>query len=149
MFKTQASVTINRSKQHVFDYVTDPANRTRWQDSAVSAEWTTEGPPGVGSTQESVSKFMGRKTALISEVTNWDPPNSYGFRVIKGPMSFQFQGNTVLETAGESGTELTVDIEAGFGGFFKLADGLMRKRFEKQMNTDLNALKLLLEGKQK
>ena len=143
MFKTQTSVTINRSKQDVFDYVTDPANDARWQDTLESSEWTSEGLPGVGSNQEWVTKFLGRKITLTAVVTSWDPPNSYGFKVIKGPMPLQ--GNTVLESAGESGTELTVEFETGFDGFFKLADGLVRKRFEKQMDADLNALKLLLE----
>ena len=77
MFKTQTSVTINRSKQDVFDYVTDPANDARWQDTLESSEWTSEGLPGVGSNQEWVTKFLGRKITLTAVVTSWDPPNSY------------------------------------------------------------------------
>ncbi len=61
MFKTQISVTINRPQQDVFDYVSDPANDAHWQGSTESSEWASQGPPGVGSTQDSVIKFLGRK----------------------------------------------------------------------------------------
>ena len=89
---------------------------------------------------------MGRKIKSTLEVTAWDRPNKYGFKVIEGPVPFQ--GVTELTTSGELGTELTVDIEAEFGGFFKLAEGLVGKQLEKTLDTDFNALKLVLEGDQ-
>ncbi|MCH7845308.1 MAG: SRPBCC family protein [Acidobacteria bacterium] len=146
MFKTRKSVQINRSPQDVFDYVNDPANDANWQGPIESSRWTSEGPPGVGSTKESVIKFLGRKSESTSEVTIWDPPNTTGFKLIGGPM--QFQGTFGFESTGEGGTELTEDFEFEFGGFFKLAEGLVGKRLEKQLETDFDALKLLLESEQ-
>ena len=49
MFKTRRSVSINRSSQDVFNYVTDPANDANWLGLTESSHWTSEGPPGVGS----------------------------------------------------------------------------------------------------
>ena len=146
MFKTQLSVSINRSPQDVFDYVTDPANDTKWQSSTESSQWTSEAPYGVGSTQDSVIKFLGRKIASASEVTIWDPPNTFGFKVTKGPIPFQ--GVLGFESTGESGTELIADFEAEFGGFFKLAEGLVGKQVNKEMDSNFSALKLLLEEEQ-
>ena len=147
MFKTRRSVVINRSPQDVFDYVTDPANDANWQGPAESSRWTSESPHGVGSTQEQVIKFLGRKLELTSEITMWDSPNTTGFRVIEGPI-IPFQGVFAFESTGEGGTELTVDFEGEIGGFFKMAEGLVGRQMEKQFDTDLNALKLLLEGEQ-
>ena len=48
----------------------------------------------------------------------------------------------------ENGTQLTLVGEAEIGGFFKIAEGLVRKQLEKQLDTELNALKLLLEAGQ-
>ena len=41
--------TVNASPQEVFDLFTDPTRGTEWRESAVSAEWTSEPPHGVGS----------------------------------------------------------------------------------------------------
>ncbi|MFQ5966558.1 MAG: SRPBCC family protein [Acidimicrobiia bacterium] len=144
MFKANASVWINRSQKEVFDYITDPANDSQWQGPTESSRWTSEGPPGVGSTQESVIKFLGRKFESTLEITSWDPPNSQGFKVTKGPVPFE--GTVVLESTGEIGTQATVEVEGEPGGFFKLAEGLVGKQIEKQLDTDFNALKLLLEA---
>ena len=146
MFKTRRSVSINRSPQDVFNYVTDPANDANWQGLTESSHWTSEGPPGVGSTQDSVSRFLGRKMESTLEITIWDPPNTVGFKVTMGPMPFQ--GAFGFESIGENQTELTADVEAEIGGFLKLAKGLVGKQLEKQLDTDFNALKLLLEGEQ-
>ena len=146
MFKTRISVSIARTREDVFDYVTDPANDAQWQSSVQSSQWASQPPHGVGSTQNLVNRFLGRKIKSTLEVTAWDRPNKYGFKVIKGPVPFQ--GVTELTTSGELGTELTVDIEAEFGGFFKLAEGLVGKQLEKTLDTDFNALKVVLEGDQ-
>ena len=146
MFKTRRSVSINRSPQDVFDYVSDPANDANWQGPAESSHWTSEAPPGVGSTQDSVVKFLGRNIDSTLEVTIWDPPNTLGFKVTEGPVPFE--GAFGFEPTGEGGTELTADYEGEFGGFFKMAEGLVGKQLEKQLETDFNALKLLLEEEQ-
>ena len=146
MFKTRRSVSINRSPQDVFDYVSDPANDANWQGPAESSHWTSEAPPGVGSTQEQVIKFLGRKLDSTIEITIWDPPNTLGFKVIEGPLPFQ--GAFGFESTGEGGTELSADFEGEIGGFFKMAEGLVGKQLEKQLDTDFNALKLLLEEEQ-
>ncbi len=146
MFKTRFSVSINRSREDVFDYVTDPANDAQWQRSCKGSQWASEGPHGVGSIKASVDKFLGRKIESTIEVTVWDRPNTFGLKVIEGPIPFQ--AVIGLESAGESGTELTVDVEAEFRGFFKLVGGLVGKQLEKELNTDFNTLKLLMEGKQ-
>ncbi len=146
MIKTRISVSIDRTREDVFDYFTDPANGAQWQSSVQSSQWASQPPYGVGSTQNSVNRFLGRKIESTVEVTAWDRPSKYGFKVIEGPVPLQ--GVAGLTTSGEYGTELTMDIEAEFGGFFKLAEGLVGKQLEKTLDTDFNALKLVLEGDQ-
>lgn len=143
MYKFEKSIYINRPQQEVFDYIADPANDAAWQGSSEGSEWTSEGPAGVGSTLRSVNKFMGRKIEGISEVTAWDPPNRYAQKTVGGPVPFELE---VLFAPKDSGTQLTITGEAELGGFFKLAEGLVGKQLEKQIDSDLQALKLLLEG---
>ena len=146
MFKTRKTVSINGSPQDVFDYATDPANDGNWLSGTESSQWTSDPPHGVGSTREAVVRFLGRRIESTSEITHWDPPNTYGFKVAGGPFPFQMVAG--MESTGENQTELALDIEAEFGGFFKLAEGLVGKQLEKQLEANLDALKLLLEAEQ-
>ncbi len=142
MIKFEKRYYIDRPKQEVFDFVTDPANDTKWRDSASSAEWISEGPVGVGSTQRSVDKFLGRKIELTTEVTAWDPPNKYGLKTLSGPIPTE---STITFESEGSGTQLTINGQVEFGGFFKMTEGLVGKQVEKQLDTDFNGLKRVLE----
>ena len=142
MITFEKSIFINRPQQEVFDFVSNPGNDPQWRSSAESAEWTSEGPVGVGSTYRSVDRFLGRKIEGTTEVTSWDPPHQAGFKSVSGPMSFE--GTMKLESK-ENGTQLTVAAQAEFGGFFKIAEGLVGKQLEKQIDADFDALKLVVE----
>ncbi len=141
MFKFEKSLFINRPQQEVFDYLSNPANDAQWQSSTEVSEWTSEGPPGVGSTQRSVIKLLGRKIESSLEVTSWDPPQQLGFKVVSGPIPFE--GTIKLESQ-ENGTQVTQTVHAEPGGFFKIAEGLAAKQLQKQVDTDFDALKLVL-----
>ena len=143
MINFENSLFINRPRQEVFDFLSNPANYAQWQSSTEVSEWTSEGPPGVGSTQRSVIKFLGRKIDSTIEVTIWDPPQHFGFKVVSGPVPFE--GTVRLESK-ENGTQLTQTFQGEPGGFFKMAERLVGKQIEKSVETDLNALKLVLES---
>ena len=145
MITFEKSIFISRPQQEVFDFVSNPANNPQWQSSTEAGEWTSEGPPGVGSTLDLVIRFLGRKIESTSEITTWDPPNQFGSKVVSGPIPFEA---TMKLESKENGTQLTLRGEAEFGGFFKIAEGLVGKQLEKQRDANFNALKLLLEAGQ-
>ena len=145
MITLEKSIFINRPPQEVWDFISNPANMTQWQGATESAEWSSEGPPGVGSTLRQVSKFLGRKIEGTSEVTAWDPPNEYGQKSVGGPITFEVTGKHEPK---ENGTQINVRFQAEVGGFFKIAEGLVGKQMEKQFDTDFGALKLILEAGQ-
>jgi carbon monoxide dehydrogenase subunit G len=89
MINFESSLFINRPQQEVFDFLTNPANDAKWQSGTELAEWTSEAPHGVGSTQRSVGKLLGRKIDIAIEVTNWDPPQQMGFKTVGGPLSVE------------------------------------------------------------
>ena len=143
MYTFEKEIFINLPQQEIFDYITDPANDEKWRKSSVSVEWTSEGPVGVGSTQTSVDKFLGRNMETDSEITVWDPPNEYGWKSVGGPVPFEL---SLKFTAEGDGTQLTFSGQAELGGFFKLAEGLAGKQMEKQIDGDFNNLKDVLEA---
>ena len=143
MVKFEKELTIDQPLQEVFDYVSDPANDVEWRTDIEVSEWTSEGPPAVGSLSRSVSKFLGRKMETTAEVTAWDPPNHFAFKSIGGPFPFEF--DVSLEGQGNS-TKVVFNGQADVGGFFKLAEGLVAKQTQKQFNREFDALKVLLES---
>lgn len=142
MFEFESSVFIQAPQQDVFDFVTNLANDSQWQSSIESVEKTSEGPIGVGTTWRDVTKFLGRKIETEIEMTKYDPPNRASVKAIRGPIPFE---NTYQVEARENGTQLSIRGQANIGGFFKIAEGMVAKQFEKQIEADLHALKLLLE----
>lgn len=143
MITFENSILINRSQKEIFDYVANPANAHKWQSQMLSVEWTSEGPPGVGSRQRAVSRFLGRDIEVISEFTVWDPPHQHVFKIVDGPI--QLEGGMKFEAI-ETGTTVTMSGQSDLSGVFRLAEGLIKKQMERQFDTNLEALKLLLEG---
>ena len=146
MISFEKQLFINRPQQEVFDYASNPANDVQWRDGVVSVAWITDGPPGVGSRQRQVDKFLGRKIDSTLEITSWNPPHRYSQKIVSGPVPFEV---TIEFEAMEGGTQLSVSGQAEFGGFFKLAEGLIRKQFEKQLEAEFSNLKQLLEKPQR
>jgi uncharacterized protein YndB with AHSA1/START domain len=142
MIAIEKSIFINRPVQEVFEFMSNPANDAQWQSSTESAEWTSEGLPGVGSTIKQVGRFMGRDTTGTGEVTSWDPPNELSVKSLTGPIPFE--SKTRFDSK-ENGTQVTISAQAEPGGFFKIAEGLVKRQAEKQFDADLGSLKALLE----
>lgn len=145
MFKFEKSVFINQPIEEVFEFLTDPANDSKWREVAESREWSSDGPIRVGSTQRSVSKMLGRKIETTTEVTAWNPPQLYGSKSIDGPIPFEA---TQKFESQDGGTLVTFSGQAEISGFFKLAEGLVGKQLEKTIEKDLNDLKQYMEGGQ-
>ena len=145
MYKFENSVFIQRSQQEVFDVLTDIPKAAQWQSYTDSAEWTSSGPAGVGSTFKTVGKFMGRGVDTELTVTGWEPPRMISFESTDGP--FPVEASYSLE-AQDGGTLVTITSQADIGGFFKLAEGLVGKQLKKQVDSNNDTLKLLMESKQ-
>ena len=143
MFKVEQSIWTSKNPQEVFDYLSEPTNDAEWRGSSLSAEWISDPPHGVGSTNKAVDKLMGRNIESTREVTAWDPPNQFGFKGASGPMSFEL---TLTLEAHDNGTKATMTVEAESGGFFKIAENLFAKQLKKQVTADMDGLKRHLES---
>jgi carbon monoxide dehydrogenase subunit G len=143
MVTVKKTIVINRSLQEVFDFASNPANAPKWQSGIKSKRWTSKAPPGVGSTQHVVARWLGRDIETINEYTIWDPPNGYRFKTSNGPMRLE-EGLHFEQEAEGTRVNFALQIEAR--GIFKLAEGLIKNQAEKTSPTYLQALKRLLEA---
>ncbi len=142
MARIETQITINRPIEGVFAYVSDIRNNLKWQTGVISAEITSAGPIGVGTTFKFEIEVMGRKLETTGELTAHDPPKVTAWKGITGP--FPMSGSTTFKSA-EGGTLVTDVLEAEPGGFFKLAIPLLIKQQKAQMEADMKKLKELLE----
>ena len=129
----QRTLAINRSPEEVFEFFTDPANDQKWRPHV--KEIVAAGPTSVGSTiHQVVAGPAGRGIPADIEVTAYEPPSHYGFKVIAGPArpvgEFQF-------TPQGSGTLATFSLTAELRGIKKL---LMGKAVQRSMDGEMAAL---------
>ena len=143
MLRFEKRVMIDRPREEVFTFVSNPATDPLYRKGAAFAEWSSAAPIGVGSKMRSVSTFMGREIVTTSEFTVWDPPNEYAFRTVGG--AFPARYKMTFESVG-SGTQLTARGEIGFEGVFKIIEWLFGRQIKAQAQSDFDALKVLLEA---
>jgi carbon monoxide dehydrogenase subunit G len=142
MFSVEKSVHIEKPAADVFSFVSEFANDAKWQDGIVRSEQTSQGPIGVGTTGQTVQKFMGRELKNDLQVTTFEPPKRFGAKTTSGPV--QFEVMCTLEEMG-GGTHMTVHMEGEPGGFFKVAEGMVKNELNKTIDRDLAKLKQVLE----
>ncbi len=143
MKKLETTITINRPIEEVFAYVTDLRNNIQWMTGVIAAEMTSPGPVKAGVTYKFDIKTMGMKMETSGEVTAYEPPKKYAWKATSGP--FPMSGGTTFESV-EGGTRVTDTIEAEPGGFFKLAEPVLMKQQQSQMEKDMKRLKEILEA---
>ena len=82
--------------------------------------------------------------SVDAEISQWNPPNMWAQKSSNGPLKFE---NTNKYESKDGGTLLTQIFQAEISGFFKMAEGLVVKQLQKQLEISGKALKTLLEAK--
>jgi carbon monoxide dehydrogenase subunit G len=142
MARIEQSIKVNCTPEQAFTLATDFNKAASWQTGVIEAKVTSEGEPGVGTTYAWTAKALGQTMETRGEVTVWNPPSAYEWKATKSP--FPMAGGMKFQ-ADESGTLVTVFADAEPGGFFKLAEGMIKSQMEKQFEGNLEALKKALE----
>jgi uncharacterized protein YndB with AHSA1/START domain len=139
------SVEIDRSREDVFAYVTDPTRFPEWQEAVVRASHQGGGPLQQGS-RISLTRRMGkREQAMTSELTDYSPPESYAFRVVDGPVRALGKGR--FEALGDARTRFTFELDFAGHGIGKLLVPLfVRRQAAKELPESHASLKKKLES---
>jgi uncharacterized membrane protein len=116
------SVEIDRRPEDVFAYIDDLERHGEWQEEIVSVRVEGGGPTKVGTRaiqrRKIWRKMPGRGQTMAYEITEHDPPRSFAFRGIDGPIRPLGKGTIEPLDGGErSRVTLEFDFEApGIGG---------------------------------
>ncbi len=138
----QRTIAIDRPPAEVFAFFTDPGNDRRWRPHV--KEMGSTGPARVGATiHQVVDGPGGRGISADIEVTAYDVPTRYAFRVVAGPArpigEYRF-------TPTATGTEVPFSLRADLG-FLKglFMSGAVQRSMDGEMAA-LDTAKRLLEG---
>jgi uncharacterized membrane protein len=141
--KVDTSVEINRPIEEVFAFVADPTTAPKYSSTWVESSLVGTGPMRVGSKVKRVARFIGRRLEMTAEVTEYEPNHKLSGRSVGGPIPGKIEFR--FEPTG-SGTRVQVRVDAQAEGVFKLADPVLSGVAKHAWDTDLAALKALLEA---
>jgi uncharacterized protein YndB with AHSA1/START domain len=104
MPRAQSEVFIAAPPEEVWALISDLERGPEWSVITLECQLTSDGPPGLGCTYRSVSKFVASRITTEHEIVEWVPPRRVVSRVIKGAESIFTQ---TCEPQGE-GSVLTM-----------------------------------------
>lgn len=146
MGQFSVSVFINRSQPDVFDFLSDPAIKHKWMPMVESAIWTFSGEPGVGSTVGAIMKMGGKETEMQLEITQWDVPNRYGYKVLTVQFPLKAMAHSFRLEPEDGGTRVSQVGEFEMVSILRFTAGLMGKMASKINQNELNTAKQVLEA---
>jgi hypothetical protein len=135
------SVVVRRPRAEVAAYMFDPANDLAWTGGITASRPDRPGRLVEGATVVRTARFLGRTFDYGYVVTAHEPDRLVEMKVEKPfPMTVQYE----LSDAGE-GTNVAIRASGSPGGFFAVAEPLMRWQVRRSIAADLGRLKRNLE----
>jgi len=138
-------IVIDRKRDQVAAYASDPTNAPNWYANIESVQWQTPPPVQVGSKMDFVAHFMGRRLAYTYEVLELVPGERLVMSTAQGP--FPMETTYTWEDASGGGTRMTLRNRGIPSGFARIGTPIMVAAMRRETSKDLRALKGLLEKK--
>ncbi len=142
-------VVIRRPVEDVFAFMNEPTNEPLWQPGTISSAYTSEAPVGVGTTGRSISRSLGRTTAVEWTITDYERNRIVTWVTTVGDLRWRTIWR--FDSAPE-GMHVTVIQEAlddmrGLSKMFgRLSRPIIVRIRTRTMRSELQNLKRLLEA---
>ena len=136
-----AEVTIDRKRDDVAWFAMEPENDPVWIGGVIEAKMVTEPPFGTGTKVARVAKFMGRRMEYTPEVIAYEPGK---LLEISTDVPFEMTIRYEFEDA-RDGTLVRIRVRGEGTGFYRLATPLLARMVKRNVSSDLQTLKRLLE----
>lgn len=141
----EESIVIDRGRSEVFAFANDPANVPLYSSNMMSYEQLTEGSVAKGTRNRGMVRVVGRTIEWTSEVTEFEQDRHVRNESVESPVDFTLD---IRYEDVDGGTKVTWRQESEtYGGFFgKLADPLVTRMYAKDVRSNLEKLKELVEA---
>jgi uncharacterized membrane protein len=141
----RTEIQIERPRQEVAGFASDPDNATAWYENIESVVWKTEPPVALGSRVEFVAQFLGRRLRYIYEVTELVPGERFVMRTAEGP--FPMETTYTWRDDPSGGTTMELRNRGEPSGFSKVIAPMMASAMRRANRKDLVRLKAVLESR--
>jgi carbon monoxide dehydrogenase subunit G len=130
-------------RETAFDYVADFSTTEEWDPGIPSARRLDDGPVGMGSRFELVSRFGSTEQTIVYEITAFDRPDSVTF-VGEGS---NFSGTDVISFAPREGggTIVTYVADLGLKGLAAVALPFIKRRLDEMSDRAVAGLQVALD----
>jgi uncharacterized membrane protein len=136
-------IEIQRPREEVAAFASDPSNATAWYKNIESVAWQTPPPAAVGSRVRFAARFLGRTLIYTYEVREIEPGRRFVMSTADGP--FAMETIYTWQDAGEAATRMELRNRGEPSGFAAMSAPLMARAMRRANMADLRRLKALLE----
>jgi uncharacterized membrane protein len=136
-------IEIDRPRDEVATYVSDPSNATEWYRNIRSVRWETPPPVAEGSRMRFQARFLGRDLVYTYEIRELVPGERLVMGTADGP--FAMETTYTFDDGPGGGTLVGLRNRGEPSGFAKMMSSMMAKAMRRENTTDLARLKELLE----
>jgi carbon monoxide dehydrogenase subunit G len=128
-----------------FDFVADFSTTQEWDPGIIEAKRLDDGPIGVGSRFELVSRFGSREQTIVYEITVFDPPQS--ITLVGDGSNFQGTDEISFDTREGGGTLVRYVADLGLKGLSAVALPFIRGRLDEMSDRAVAGLKSALDAR--
>ena len=140
-------IEIERPREEVAAYASEPDNATTWYENIERVEWETEPPLAVGSRVAFVARFLGRRLAYTYELVELVPGKRLVMDTAGGP--FPMETTYTWADDGRGGTRMTLRNRGEPSGFSKVAAPVLASAMRRANRKDLERLKQIFETRRR
>lgn len=138
-------ITIKRPPEEVFAWMSDPENVALYSSNVQKFEQIEGDGLEVGARHACVVRVAGRTLEFTDEVTAVDAGKRFVSRSDDGPIPYSL--DISVEPAPEGSTVVWHQETDSYGGVFgKLADPIVTKMYTRDVRSNLENAKVLLES---
>jgi uncharacterized protein YndB with AHSA1/START domain len=127
---------VTGTPDEVFAYVTDPSKFPEWQENVMGGHMH-------GSTCTTTRRIGGREREVTSEVTEFNPPKTWGVRGVDGPIRSTVHVD--VEPLAADRSRVTITLGFTGHGYGKLLIPLVQRQSRAEMSRNMARLKSCLE----
>jgi uncharacterized membrane protein len=139
----KTEIDIDRPREEVAAYVSDPSNATEWYRNIRSVSWETPPPVAEGSRMRFRARFLGRDLVYTYEIRELVPGERLVMGTADGP--FAMETTYTFDDAPGGSTHVGLRNRGEPSGFAKVMSSMMVKAMRRENTKDLARLKELLE----
>lgn len=145
MIEAQATITIHKPIQDVFDFTINPTNAQRWYENVKSSEILQGGTTiEVGTQAQLLTNIMGKDYPFTYEIKNIEPNQRLLMVSTKG--AFPMESEYLFKSIDEHSTQVTIINRASPKGIPIFLVSMVKSKVQKTIEESAQSLKNILEA---